>query len=38
MYGMIGLAPDWEELLDEEGPTMSEDDIIEQDDIVEVAT
>jgi hypothetical protein len=38
MFGMIGLAPDWEEVLDEEGPAMSKDDIIEQDDIVEVAT
>lgn len=37
MFGMIGLAPDWEDVLDEEGPTMSEDDVIEQDDIVEVA-
>lgn len=36
---MMGLAPDWEEVLDsEEGPVMSSDDIIEQDDIVEVAT
>jgi len=39
MFGMMGLAPDWNEVLDgEESTTMSEDDIIEQDDIVEVGT
>ena len=39
MFGMMGLAPDWNEVLDdEESSTMSTDDIIDQDDIVEVAT
>lgn len=39
MFGMMGLAPDWNEVLDcEENTAMSTDDIIEQDDIVEVAT
>jgi hypothetical protein len=39
MFGMMGLTPDWNEVLDdEENTTMSTDDIIEQDDIVEVAT
>jgi hypothetical protein len=39
MFGMMGLAPDWNEVLDgEENAAMSTDDIIEQDDLVEVAT